>query len=59
MKTQKHDEEQTAWIYDARGNGNGNVSPSIVGDHQNRITDYTAIVLLLERTGDSNAEKDR
>ena len=31
--------------YDARGNGSGYLSPTITGDHQNRITDYTAIVL--------------
>ncbi len=32
-------------IFDARGNGDGDISPTITGDHQNRITDYTAIVL--------------
>ena len=32
-------------IFDARGNGEGGVSPTLTGDHQNRITDYTAIVL--------------
>ena len=32
-------------IYDSRGNGGGGVSPTITGDHQNRITDYTAIVV--------------
>ena len=31
--------------YDARGNGDGKVSPTITGDHNNRITDYTTIVL--------------
>ena len=31
--------------YDARGNGDGEVVPTITGDHENRITDYTAIVL--------------
>jgi DNA (cytosine-5)-methyltransferase 1 len=31
-------------IYDARGNGAGGVSPTMTGDHQNRVTDYTAIV---------------
>jgi len=30
-------------IYDARGNGGGGIAPTITGDHQNRITDYTAI----------------
>lgn len=33
-------------IYDSRGNGGGGVSPTITGDHQNRITDYTAIVVM-------------
>lgn len=33
------------WIYDARGHGGGSISPTITGDHQNRITDYTAIVV--------------
>ena len=32
-------------VYDARGNGEGGVSPTLTGDHQNRITDYTAIIL--------------
>ena len=30
--------------FDARGNGDGYVSATITGDHQSRITDYTAIV---------------
>lgn len=37
----------TVLIFDARGNGDGGVSPTITGDHQNRITDYTAIVVEL------------
>ena len=32
-------------VYDARGNGGGDICPTITGDHQNRITDYTAIVV--------------
>lgn len=35
-------------IYDARGNGGGDISPTITGDHQDRITDYTAIVVEYE-----------
>ena len=31
-------------IYDARGNGDGKTSPTITGDHNNRITDYTAVL---------------
>ena len=30
-------------VYDARGNGNGATSPTLTGDHQNRVTDYTAL----------------
>ena len=29
--------------YDARGNGDGKTCPTIIGDHENRITDYTAV----------------
>lgn len=31
-------------VFDARGNGNGKIVPTITGDHESRITDYTAIV---------------
>ena len=30
--------------YDARGNGDGDTVPTITGDHNSRITDYTAVV---------------
>lgn len=29
-------------VFDARGNGDGAICPTITGDHQNRVTDYTA-----------------
>ena len=32
-------------IYDARGNGDGMTSPTMTGDHNIRVTDYTAITL--------------
>lgn len=32
-------------VYDARGNGGGNVCPTLTGDHQNRVTDYTALIV--------------
>lgn len=34
-------------VYDARGNGGGGgaICPTITGEHQNRVTDYTAIVV--------------
>ena len=37
--------EKERRIYDARGNGGGMISPTITGDHQDRITDYTAIIV--------------
>lgn len=30
-------------VYDSRGNGDGSVVPNLTGDHENRVTDYTAI----------------
>ena len=37
-------------VYDARGNGEGKIVPTITGDHQNRVTDYTALCVR-ERCG--------
>jgi len=34
-----------AAVFDARGNGDGKIVPTITGDHENRITDYTAIAI--------------
>lgn len=31
-------------VYDARGNGDGETAPTITGDHENRVTDYTGVV---------------
>ena len=31
-------------VYDARGNGDGELVPTMVGDHMNRVTDYTPVV---------------
>lgn len=39
------DAEGGACVYDARGNGDGVIVSTITGDHENRITDYTAVVL--------------
>ena len=30
-------------VYDARGNGDGMTAPTLTGDHQNRVTDYTDV----------------
>ena len=32
-------------VYDARGNGDGMTVPTLTGDHQNRVTDYTDICI--------------
>ena len=39
--------KQTNYVltFDARGNGDGVTVNTMAGDHQNRVTDYTAIVL--------------
>ena len=37
--------ESSTMVYDARGNGDGSVCSIITGDHQNRVTDYTAVVV--------------
>lgn len=34
-----------AVCYDARGNGDGTHCPTLTGDHENRVTDYTAIAV--------------
>lgn len=31
--------------YDARGNGDGKISPTITGDHNGHITDYTSVII--------------
>lgn len=33
------------YIFDCRGNGNGSTAPTITGDHNSRVTDYSAVVL--------------
>jgi len=43
----------TAAAFDARGNGDGKIVPTITGDHEGRITDYTEIVMA---TGQGGAE---
>lgn len=33
------------FVYDTRGNGDGETVPTITGDHNNRVTDYTALCI--------------
>lgn len=45
-------------VFDARGNGDSIIVPTITGDHESRVTDYTAIVVDLYNgavTGDKAA----
>lgn len=41
-------DNQQVIVYDARGNGDGETCPTITGDHNNHVTDYTA--LCIEKT---------
>lgn len=34
---------QNPVVYDARGNGDGQIVPTLTGDHESRVTDYTAL----------------
>ena len=43
--TLNHVEQHGVATYDARGNGDGEVCCTLTGDHQDRVTDYTALVL--------------
>lgn len=43
LRAQEHGHQPI--VFDARGNGNGKIVPTITGDHENRITDYTAIAI--------------
>ena len=47
-----------AKIYDARGNGDGNICCSIVGGHQSSISDYTAIVLCFTKSRRAQSKDD-
>ena len=39
------DRGQNIVCYDARGNGEGAHVPTLTGDHENRVTDYTAVIV--------------
>lgn len=43
LRAQEHGHQPI--IFDARGNGDGRTCPTITGDHENRITDYTDIAI--------------
>lgn len=39
------DSDHVPVVFDARGNGDGDTALTITGDHQNRVTDYTSVVV--------------
>lgn len=45
LSANKHDAAVCVKCYDARGNGDGDTVSTITGDHENRITDYTSVVV--------------
>ena len=49
---------EPAVVYDARGNGNGSVAPTMTGDHQNRITDYTGVVVTYSKSRRAQSKDD-
>ena len=38
-------------VFDARDNGNGLIAPTVTGDHNNRVTDYTGIICYRQTVG--------
>ena len=46
-------------VFDARGNGNGQIVPTITGDHENRITDYTAIAIERQTFNEQSFSSDK
>lgn len=36
-------------VYDAQRNGDGRIVPTLTGDHESRVTDYTALAVFLEK----------
>lgn len=39
-------------VCDCRGNGDGETVPTLTGDHQNRVTDYTAVCMTQQAIGE-------
>ena len=49
---------QPCVVYDARGNGDGTVAPTMTGDHQNRVTDYTGVVVTYSKSKRAQSKED-
>ena len=50
--------DRPAVVYDARGNGDGSIVPTITGNHNSRITDYTAVTLVNQDVAGSLLARD-
>lgn len=50
--------DRPAVVYDARGNGDGSIVPTITGDHNSRVTDYTAVTLVNQDVAGSLLARD-
>lgn len=53
IKASESGSNQVPCVLDRRGNGDGEICSTVTGDHQSRVTDYTAIVM---STGQAHAE---
>ena len=50
-------ERKEGAVYDARGNGDGKTVCTITGDHENRVTDYTALCVCNGQANQSVSDK--
>ena len=48
--TRPETDDNLAAVYDARGNGSGGVVPTMTGDHNGHVSDYTALVMAFDTT---------
>lgn len=45
LRAQDHGHPPLVLVYDARGNGDGDICPTITGDHMGHANDYMAVIL--------------
>lgn len=53
-----HNDQTLFIVYDARGNGDGNICPTLTGNHENRVSDYSAIVCMATQQGGAEIRTD-
>ena len=56
MRVQEHGHQPV--VYDARANGDGKTVCTLTGDHANRVTDYTAIVVHTLRGSGNDPQRE-